>query len=117
MNVSEILACVSEEEPGTTLRRFSGNEALLVKFLKKFPDDLTFSELDRAVKAADYDSALTAAHTLKGLSGNLGFTKLFDRCERLVSYLRSGKREETAAMFNEIEDTYYTVLQALKQLD
>src|SRR5574344_654627 len=61
-----------------TLQRFSGNKELMEKFIKKFPEDNTTDELEKAIKAKDYKAIEDTAHTLEGQSDNLGFTKLYE---------------------------------------
>ena len=50
------------------LRRMAGNTELLEKFLMRFPEDDNFGILGRALDGADWDTALIAVHTLKGIS-------------------------------------------------
>ena len=52
------------------LERFMGSEAMLSRFLKKFPADQGFATLTAALEAGDHEGAVNAAHTLKGLCGN-----------------------------------------------
>lgn len=61
------------------VNRFAGNEALFTKFLKKFVDDPTFSDLRKAMAGTDTDEAFRQAHTLKGVVGNLSFDDLFEK--------------------------------------
>lgn len=56
-----------------TLNRFSNNAMLLERFVKKFPGDKTFQELDAAVGDKRFGDVERAAHTLKGIAANLGF--------------------------------------------
>ena len=55
------------------LERFMGNEMLLERFWKKFGTDKSFADLLDSVSRGDRETALRAAHTLKGVSGSLGF--------------------------------------------
>ena len=71
-------------ELDSTLSRFGGNEALLLKFLKRFPEDPNFSEIGQALKMGDLQGVERAAHTLKGVAGNLGMTGLFSLCNDMV---------------------------------
>ena len=57
----------------TLLERFSGNTALLERFILKFPQDKTFESLCTAVEVLDYDNMERTAHTLKGIAANLSF--------------------------------------------
>ena len=48
-----------------TLHRLT-SEALVHRFVLKYPADPSFAQLRKAVAAADWESAFRAAHTLKG---------------------------------------------------
>ena len=66
-----------------TLRRFMNNEALMVKFLKKFVDDENMKHLRTLIADKKYQEVLPVAHTLKGVCGNLGFVKLYELFSRM----------------------------------
>lgn len=95
------------------LERFMGSEALLVRFLGKFPDDPNFSALEAAIAAGDCDAAFTAAHTLKGVCGNLSMTALFDTVSRQTELLRSGDLAAAAGMMDTLRSQYQTVCSAI----
>lgn len=59
------------------LGRFAGNKMLVEKFARKFLDDPSYQTLVDTMDKADYEEAFRAAHTLKGVCANLGFTQLF----------------------------------------
>lgn len=67
-----------------TLNRFSNNAMLLERFVKKFPNDKTFEELDAAVGDKRYGDVERSAHTLKGIASNLGFQYLSDLSAEVV---------------------------------
>ena len=52
----------------SVMQRFMGSERLTEKFMKRFADDMTFSQLEKAVAAGDSEEAFRAAHTLKGVA-------------------------------------------------
>ena len=54
------------------LERLAGSEALVLRFLKKFSTDKTFSELEKAMEARDIEMIFRQSHTLKGVAANLG---------------------------------------------
>ncbi|NLI20152.1 MAG: Hpt domain-containing protein [Clostridiales bacterium] len=70
------------------VERFGGNEALYVKYVRRFPTEPSFQGLQKAMASGDREAARIACHTLKGVSGNLGFTPLYDACVRLLETLR-----------------------------
>ncbi len=73
---------------GTTMKRFMGMEAMYKKFLFRFPDDPNYGELKRCMENGDVDKAYVAAHTLKGVAGNLGFSELYHASAALSDVLR-----------------------------
>lgn len=72
------------------LRRFSGYKDLYEKHLGKFPLNPVFAELKEAMDQGDYNAAFAAAHTLKGLSGNLSLQGLYRSLKDFVEFLRGG---------------------------
>ena len=95
------------------LGRFMGNEALLERFLRKFPQDENYSRLREAVAAGDREGALRAAHTLKGVCGNLSMTALFSLLARQVELFRAGEWEQACALLEEIAPVYQAVAEAV----
>lgn len=100
----------------TLLRRFSGNEAILRKFILKFPQDQTFAVLQKEVEASAYREIERSAHTLKGLSANLGFEQLSAHCADLVACVRGGREEEAAALFEKVRVEYKRIVAGLSKL-
>lgn len=74
------------------LRRFAGNITLYLRVLGMLPNDKSLEKLGVAIDSGDLDSAFEAAHTLKGVAGNLGLNPLFEAVNTIVEPLRA--REE-----------------------
>ena len=100
-----------------TLRRFGGNEKLLERFVKKFPQDPTFGQLEDAVSRRDLKGVETAAHTLKGVAGNLGFTGLYEACAGLVAAVRAGEEEKVPPLWEAAEAAYRTTVDGISQIE
>ena len=62
--------------------------SLVKRFITKFLEDGSFSDLCQAVREARREEAFRAAHTLKGVSANLGFDRLSVSVGRLTELLR-----------------------------
>lgn len=88
------------------LDRFMDNVPMYEKYLTRFPSEKTMPQLREAVAARDADAGLKAVHTLKGLSGNLGFNGLFSACSAMVTEFREGEADRAFAMLNSVEDAY-----------
>lgn len=89
-----------------TLERFMNNPMLCMKFLKKFPEDTTFEKMEKAFLQGDAEEFFIAAHTLKGVSGNLGLKLLYDEIQPAVEKGRRGElisREEMAQIKKEYD--------------
>ncbi len=101
----------------STLARFSGNTALLEKFVRRFPQDPTLSDLEAAVSAENWVQAQRSAHTLKGVAANLGFNELAERCSELVATLRVHDPAPAPRLMEEIRQAHRHILAALAILD
>lgn len=88
------------------VRRFSGNSGLYERFLNKFLSDPTFGMVTDAFKAGDAQLALTATHTFKGLTANLGLTKLYNISSEMVSLIRDGDYGAAAGTFPDLKAAY-----------
>ena len=90
---------------------------LIRKFIAKFPDDGSFSELCFAMKERQPEKALRAAHTLKGVSASLGLTRLLSSASQLVELLRT--EAETIplgadALFEEVKQDYELTVSTIR---
>ena len=74
----------------TTLDRFMGNEKMYKKFLNMLFQDNNLQKMGDALNTGDLKTAFEAAHTLKGVSANLGLTPLYNAVCEMVEPLRAG---------------------------
>ena len=63
-------------------------DRLVVKFIGRFLEDDSFDTLCRAMEAGNRGEAFRAAHTLKGVSANLGMEQLRRSASSLTESLR-----------------------------
>ena len=105
MNLEELAGTIQMDLQGT-LARFGGSRALLVRFLKKFPQDTTFETLKEAVAAGDGATVERAAHTLKGVAANLGLELVRAGSDALVTAVRTGRQAEIPALFETLRADY-----------
>ena len=92
-----------------TIERFSGSADIYERFLKKFINDKSYDQIAPAFASNDREAALTAAHTLKGVSANLGMTALYEACTKTVALLRADQFEEARVSCADIDRTYQDV--------
>ena len=74
----------------TTMDRFLGNETLYRSLLDRLFEDDSLQKLGGALASGDTAKAFEAAHTLKGVTGNMGLTPLYAALCTLVEPLRTG---------------------------
>ena len=89
----------------STTARFGGNESLMMRFLTGFSKDPTMQSLRDAVAAADREAMKVAAHSLKGLTGNLGLTPLFEASTTLMNTLRQTE-DDVSDLYDMVCDEY-----------
>ena len=91
--------------------------ALVERFIGKFLDDGSFSELTSAMAAGQTEAAFRAAHTLKGVSANLGFEQLRQSSSALTELLR-GKAEpvpaEALPLLEQVRRDYQMTVDAIR---
>lgn len=91
--------------------------SLVKRFITKFLDDDSFAELCRAMQAGQREEAFRAAHTLKGVSANLSFSRLQASAGRLTELLRpeTDAIPETAApLLEEVGRDYEATVSAIR---
>jgi HPt (histidine-containing phosphotransfer) domain-containing protein len=71
------------------LKRVMNNKPFFIKMLGKFKDDPNIKKLEDAIAANDYEKAQIAAHTLKGLAGNLSLTELFKQSREIETQIKA----------------------------
>lgn len=103
-----------ETDYNGALARFVGNEALYEKFLLKFLSDPNFPGLKACVDAKNYTDAFQYAHTLKGVSGNLGLNKIYYLVHPIVEKLRKGDSEGIEELMIPLEETYQSICDLIR---
>ncbi len=96
--------------------RMMKKEALVEKFAKKFLNDKSYSELLNAFEVGDADAAFRAAHTLKGVTMNLGFSNMYQPVSALTEIFRGGTLENAEAQLQELKEEYRKTIAALQQV-
>ena len=95
-----------------TMERFMGNEKLYMKLLDMLFQDDNLKKLGDALTSGDMAGAFEAAHTLKGVAGNMGLTKLYNAVCAVVEPLRTSEKtadypvlyQAVLTEFNRVDD-------------
>lgn len=92
-----------------------GDEKAIRGFVIRFLDDQSYFTTIQALCGRDFGTAFHAAHTLKGISQNLGFGRLGKSGAILAEILRNGI-EPPEEMVRQFEMDYRCVTEAIKKL-
>ena len=95
-------------------------DSLIERFVTKFLNDPSFSQLEAALKDGNMDEAYTAAHTLKGVTLNLAFAELGRSATALSDSLlpRLGDARDLAQimpLYEKVKGLYQTVIEKIGQ--
>ena len=88
----------------TGLARCMNNEVFYLKLVVKSLGDNAFDKLNESLDANDLDAAFEAAHSLKGVMGNLALTPIYDPMVEITELLRSRTEMDYSALRNQINE-------------
>ncbi|MCI9156614.1 MAG: Hpt domain-containing protein [Lawsonibacter sp.] len=104
MTIQECYATLGGDYEEVLNRLYS--EALVRKFVGKFLTDPSFQLLEDSMHAGNYEEAFRAAHTLKGVSQNLSFTRLYQSSHEITEALRTKNYDLAAQLLPTVETDY-----------
>ena len=90
------------------------SEGMIRKFARMFLDDDSYPKLEDALKKENVEEAFRAAHTLKGVCQNLGFTNLYQPTYELTEVLRVGTLEGSKEWFDRVTEQYNITIDAIR---
>ena len=93
----------------TSLERFMDDEELYLGFIKKFPETSQMDKLTQLIIDKDYENAVLEAHTLKGVTGNLGLVPLYEGLTEIINDMRAGNYGIIENKYKSIRDNYNAV--------
>lgn len=98
------------------MNMFMNNESIYAKFLGKFPKDESYKKLKEAIDNKDCESAFKAAHTLKGVAGNLSFKDLWKAASDVTEEFRAGNFEGGLKYIDELDHQYNRVMEMISRV-
>lgn len=108
---------VIEIDIKSSLARFGNMESFYVKYLKKFIDDKSFENMKEALANNNIEKVGEEAHTLKGVAGNLGLTKIYQHSMEIMRLAKENGVDKIKVITEELEEEMSKVIEALKNLD
>ncbi|MCU0594119.1 MAG: response regulator [Desulfobacterota bacterium] len=100
------------------LSRVGGNKQLYAKLLRQFrgSQENAVSEIKAALGSGDRETAGRLAHTVKGVSGNLGAENLYRTAAELEKAIKEGKAKIDSPL-TELEIQLRIVMEGIKSLE
>ncbi len=99
------------------LERFMGNEKLFLMTLKKFSASVEAHEVREKIISGDRSTAIANAHTLKGVTGNLSMTPLYEAYVEIVQSLKNGENEKALARLDGILPLQEKIIDCINDAD
>ena len=116
MSIQEVYEKMGEDY-SEVLERMAKEERV-IKYVKKFSETTNFDALKKAVSDKDIEVIFREAHTIKGMSLNLGFSKLADATAELCDDVRNNIVKAPVEPFMEIVETeYQNVISCIQEMD
>ena len=90
----------------------------VIKFLLRVVEDGSYKLLCDSIESGNVDEAFRAAHTLKGVCGNLAITRLGASSSELTEILREKRviSDELKPLLARVAEDYELTITAIKQL-
>ncbi len=115
MTLQEFYDAIGGDYKGVMSRLMK--EERVLKYVRKFLNDASFETLNTKIAEGDYEEAFRAAHTIKGVASNLGFSKLLDSSHELTEELRGGNAPKGTDNLERVRTDYTQTIEAIKSLD
>lgn len=93
------------------------NDDMVRRFIKRFVNDNTYSELLCAIEKGDIKASFEAAHKLKGIVANLAFSELYKVTSLLCDQLRNLDAQADIELVDELKSAYEEVIKQEELLD
>ena len=111
MTIREVYVYVGGNYDETVKRL--GSEEIVNRFAERFLSDGSFRSLEKAFEAGDEEAAFRAAHTLKGVAKNLGFSDLGESASVLTEILRNRVFDGAKPVFEKVKSDYERLTRAI----
>lgn len=102
LTIDTLRAFGADVEAG--LGRCLNNEAFYLRLVGMALGDGSFDKLAAAVDSGDVHGAFEAAHSLKGVLGNLSLTPLYKPASEITELLRGGAAADVSAPLAELQE-------------
>ena len=95
--------------------RMMGKEEIYKKILGKFPAMLESAELKTDFDGNNYEPVIEKVHALKGATGNLSLTPLYDAYTQITNLLRAGDVETARELLIDIQPVQERIVACIRK--
>lgn len=113
--IEDIALLGADTEDG--LARCMGKPDLYERMLKKLPKVVEEAPVMPYVESGDLDTALSNAHTLKGVVGNLSLMSLYNNYTEIVNLFRDSKPEKATELLAETLKIQQSFVDCIKKYE
>lgn len=114
MTVEKFYEYIRGDYAGTKARLMTDERIL--RFVNKFPADGSYQLLLDSLASSNVEESFRAAHTIKGVAQNLGFTALYLSSQEVTEILRGGSLDVTDKM-PKLTECYELTIDGIKKLN
>lgn len=114
MTVEKFYEYIRGDYAGTKARLMTDERIL--RFVNKFPADGSYQLLLDSLASSNVEEAFRAAHTIKGVAQNLGFTALYLSSQEVTEILRGGSLD-VADKMPKLTECYELTIDGIKKLN
>lgn len=97
------------------LRRCAGNAGLYEHLLEMFLGDTSFEEAQQSMADKDYKELFSHVHEIKGMSGNMSITDVYETSSNVVALLRAEDYDAIPQAFDEMKAAYGKAVSAIEK--
>lgn len=95
------------------VKRLGGSAAIYKKMLKTFAKMMKEYAVEPDYDGKDYEDIIEKAHAIKGASGNLSVTPVYEAYSEMVDLLRKGQPEEAREVLVKILPVQEKIISAI----
>lgn len=114
MTVEKFYEYIRGDYAGTKARLMTDERIL--RFVNKFPADGSYQLLLDSLASSNVEEAFRAAHTIKGVAQNLGFTALYLSSQEVTEILRGGSLD-VADKMPKLTECYELTIDGIAKLN
>lgn len=100
MTLDDLVAFGANVDEG--MARCMNNESFYLRLVESVKNEKGFDALKAALDEGDLDAAFEAAHSLKGVLGNLSLTPLYEPMSEITELLRAKEEADYATLVDAI---------------